>query len=215
MTPIPELIKIGLLEDNKEVASMLKDMINQSGDLSCTLVYHNAEDAIKFIPHSHLDMLIVDINLPGINGIEAIKQLSILKPDLLFCVFTVYEDDDKIFSALENGAKGYILKTTAKPRLMESLRELYHGGSPMSSNIARRVIEKLYAPKSANNESELPISKRENMLLSLLSQGFTYRDIGEKLFIAEGTVKQHLHKIYTKLHVSNKTQAINRFNSNK
>lgn len=206
-------IKIIILEDNKEVAMTLRDLINQTDDMFCCAVYHSAEESFAFVQKHKADIMIVDLGLPGIDGIEAIKKLSVTCPKMQFCVFTVYGDDDKIFPALEIGAKGYILKTTDKTRLIDSLRELHFGGSPMSPYIARKVIEKLTAKSEDGHADPLPITERENKLLGLLAQGYSYKEISDKLFITEGTVKQHLHNIYFKLQVSNKTQAINLYNS--
>jgi two-component system, NarL family, response regulator LiaR len=208
-------IKLAVLEDNKDVANMLKDIINKTNDLICNSVYHNAEEAMLFIPRNPVDVLIVDLGLPGISGLDAIKALSDQCPDTLFCVFTVYDDDEKIFSALEVGAKGYILKTADKNNLMDNIRELYSGGSPMSPYIARRVIERFSnIPQKLHENHELPITERENDLLKLLANGLSYKEISEEVGISVGTVKQHFHNIYSKLHVSNRIQAINLYNQN-
>jgi NarL family two-component system response regulator LiaR len=133
-------------------------------------------------------------------------------PNTQFCMFTVFEDDEKIFKSLKAGAKGYILKNSSSEKILSSARELYKGGSPMNPEIARKVIDAFSAPKDdpekANN---LPLTKREYELLELLSQGLLYKEIGSQLGITTGTVKQHIHKIYNKLQVNNRTEAINRY----
>jgi DNA-binding NarL/FixJ family response regulator len=204
------MIKIAILEDLVDVAESIKAYVNEQSDMQCLHHYVNAEDAIYFMPHHEVDILIVDIGLPRASGIEALTILSDLCPKLQFCMFTVYEDDDKIFQSLQAGAKGYILKGTSKEKIIDAIRELYEGGSPMSPSIARRIIDTFSNLKVTPVVNALPISTREMELLTLLSQGFLYKEIGDQLGITLGTVKQHIHKIYEKLHVSNKVEAINR-----
>ena len=124
-------------------------------------------------------------------------------------MFTVYENDEKVFEALKAGASGYLLKKTPPAKIVEALRELFHGGSPMSSNIARKLVT-IYQTKEGLHRTSLLLSPRENEILEWLSKGLLYKEIGEKLFIATGTVRQHIHKIYEKLHVQNRTEAINK-----
>ncbi|MBK9736456.1 MAG: response regulator transcription factor [Saprospiraceae bacterium] len=202
-------IKIAVLEDLKEVALMLKDTFNEQEDMVCTQIYHNAEDAMKFLAHNAADVLIVDIGLQRASGMEAIKYLIQLCPAMQFCMFTVYEDDDKIFQSLQAGAKGYILKGSSSTRILESVRELYTGGSPMSPSMARRIIDVFRNLQVTPVVAALPLTNRELELLELLSKGLLYKEIADQLGITIGTVKQHIHKIYDKLQVSNKTEAIN------
>jgi DNA-binding NarL/FixJ family response regulator len=201
-------IHISILEDRENIALVLKDIINANSEFTCDTIYHTAESAITNIGNHLCDILIVDIKLPGMDGISAIKELSTLYKKIQFCVFTIYEDDEKIFAALEAGAKGYILKNAEPDKLLASLKELYEGGAPMSPYIARRVIEKFTKSTQILNESH--ISDREHEVLNLLTKGYTYKQIGEQMFLSPGTVKQHLHRIYGKLQVTNKTQAINK-----
>ena len=203
-------IQVAILEDLSEVASGLKDLINQDQNMHCIHIYHNAEDAITFLPSHPVDVLIVDIGLPRQSGIEAIQQLSVSCPHTQFCIFTVYEDDEKIFQSIKAGAKGYLLKSATASKMIEAIHELYEGGSPMSPSIARRVFESLHQPLS----SPLPLSPRELELLQLLSRGFLYKEIAAQLFITTGTVKQHIHKIYEKLQVCNRTEAVNKLRGN-
>ncbi len=205
------MIKIAILEDLVDVAESMKYYINNQSNMQCLHHYINAEDAMLFIPHNNIDMLIVDIGLPRASGIEAITHLSEVCPKLLFCMFTVYEDDDKIFQSLKAGAKGYILKNSSQEKIIASIEELYAGGSPMSPSIARRIIDSFSNFKSIPANNALPITNREQELLALLSQGMLYKEIGDQLGITIGTVKQHIHKIYDKLQVTNRTEAINKF----
>ena len=204
-------IKIAILEDLHEVADHLKDVINQQSDMVCQQVYYSAEDAIHFLPSNPADILIVDIGLPRASGIDAIRKLAELCPAMQYCMFTVYEDDDKIFQSLQAGAKGYILKGSAPDKILSAVRELHEGGSPMSPSIARRVLDVFQKLQVTPVVAALPLTQREHEILQLLSKGLLYKEIGDMLGITTGTVKQHIHKIYDKLQVSNRTEAINRF----
>lgn len=205
------MIQVAILEDLVEVAETLKSYINLEDDMQCHHIYQNAEDAILFIPKQNIDILIVDIGLPRASGIDAIQQLVEQCPKLLFCMFTVYEDDDKIFKSLQAGAKGYILKGAELSKIIDALRELFAGGSPMSPSIARRIIDLFSTLSVTPVKNTLPITSREIEILTLLSKGFLYKEIADQLDITTGTVKQHIHKIYDKLQVSNRTEAINKF----
>lgn len=201
-------MKIAILEDLKDVASMLRELIDAEPDMECRQVYHTAEDAMQFLPQQPADLLVVDIGLPRASGIDAMQHLQKLCPHMQFCMFTVYEDDEKIFKSLQSGAKGYILKGSSTEKLLNSLRELYAGGSPMSPSIARRVLDAFQRIPVQPNPVSLPITTRERELLEWLAQGLLYKEIADKMNITTGTVKQHIHKIYEKLHVSNRTEAI-------
>lgn len=202
-------MKIAILEDLKDVAHMLQDLFNEQSDMTCTQVYFNAEDAMRFLPKNCADILIVDIGLPRASGIEAIQYLSQYCPAMQYCMFTVYEDDEKIFNSLQAGAKGYILKGSDPSKIVEAVQELYNGGSPMSPSIARRILDVFQKIKINPSPSTLPVTAREMELLEHLSQGLLYKEIADKMGITTGTVKQHIHKIYDKLQVTNRTEAIN------
>jgi NarL family two-component system response regulator LiaR len=206
-------IRISVIEDLKDVAEYLKEIINLQEDMECHQVYFNAEDAMHFIPQHTVDIVIVDIGLPRASGIDAIKYLrEKCCEDMQFCMFTVYEDDDKIFNSLQAGAKGYILKGASVDKILTSVRELYEGGSPMSPSIARRVLDVFQKMQRTPAQAELPLTPREKEILEHLSRGLLYKEIGDLLTLTTGTIKQHIHKIYEKLHVSNKTEAINLMN---
>ncbi|MEP7197397.1 MAG: response regulator transcription factor [Saprospiraceae bacterium] len=205
-------MKIAILEDLKEVAEMLQVHFSEQDDMSCTQIYYNAEDAMKFLPQNPADILVVDIGLPRASGIEAMKYLVEFCPGMQFCMFTVYEDDDKIFKSLQAGAKGYILKNAEPQKIIEAIRELYNGGSPMSPSIARRVLNVFQNFNPAPTNQPLPITVREKELLEHLAKGLLYKEIADLMGITIGTVKQHIHKIYDKLQVSNRTEAINMLN---
>ena len=208
------MIKISIIEDIKDVAFSVQAMINSQSDMICDHIFHNAEEAMMFVPHQDADIVIVDIGLPRASGIDAITTLKGKCPNVLFCMFTVYEDDEKIFRSLQAGANGYILKGASKDKILNSIRELAEGGAPMSPTIARRIIETFTEKKVQPTNNPLPLTSREFELLQLLAKGMLYKEIGETLSITTGTVKQHIHKIYEKLQVTNKTEAINKLNVN-
>jgi DNA-binding NarL/FixJ family response regulator len=180
--------------------------------MTCSQVYVNAEDAMHFLVANPVDILIVDIGLPRASGIEAIKYLTEHCPAMQYCMFTVYEDDDKIFNSLQAGAKGYILKGASPEKILSAVRDLYEGGSPMSPIIARKVLNVFQKFQVTPVVAALPLTNRELEILNHLAKGYLYKELSEMLGITMGTVKQHVHKIYEKLHVSNKTEAIIRLN---
>lgn len=168
----------------------------------------NAEDAMPVITDTQPNVVIMDINMQGMSGIDCIRKIKNDCPDTQFMIFTIYENDEKIFDALAAGASGYLLKKTPPDKIIESIKELYNGGSPMSTPIARKVINHFKETHVPGHES---LTNKENEILALLSKGFLYKEIAVKLSISVGTVTQHIHNIYGKLHVSNKTEAINKF----
>lgn len=201
------MIKVCIVEDIHEIRDGFKSVLDLSGEFKCCGTFGNAEDAIDKIPELNPEIVIMDINLPCINGIEAIKYLIKNNCNPLFLIFTVYDDDTIIFDALQAGASGYLLKKTTPAQFLEAVKEMYDGGSPMSPIIARKVINS-FKPGQKTNAI---LSVRESEILTLLAKGLLYKEISEQLFISTGTVKQHIHKIYEKLHVQNRTEAITKF----
>jgi len=202
-------ITVSIVEDLDEVRDALQRLISQSDRFSFAESYTNAEQAEKKIPLHPPDIVIMDINLPGMNGIECIKRIKDKCPGTQFMMFTIYEDDEKVFEALKAGAHGYLLKKTPKEKLLEGLEELYLGGSPMTTNIARKVIE-AFEKKNQAPEELNTLTKKEKQVLDLLAKGYLYKEIADQLHITRDTVKQHIHHIYEKLHVQNRTEAINK-----
>ena len=202
-------ISLAIVEDLDEVRDGLKNFIALSQDFKILDTFKTAEEALFDIPRLKPDIVIMDINLPGMNGIECIRKVKDKSPGTQFMMFTVYENDEKVFEALKAGASGYLLKNTGLVQLIESLKELYNGGSPMSANIARKLVT-VFRGKETNNEALAVLSNRENEILQLLSKGLLYKEIAEQLHISTSTVRQHIHHIYEKLHVQNRTEAINK-----
>ena len=211
----PNSIKIAIIEDLRDIAYELQDLFNEEEDFQCTQIYHNAEDAIEFLTKFPADVVLTDIGLPKADGISAIGTIKDQCPHTQFCMFTVFEDNEKIFKSIKAGAKGYILKNADPNFIIASIRELYNGGSPMNPEIARKVLDVFMKNTQIHNTVELPLTKRELEILEHLSKGLLYKEIALELGITIGTVKQHIHKIYDKLQVNNKTEAINLYNSSK
>lgn len=203
-------ITLVIVEDLDEVREGLKQFISLSPEFKVLDTFQSAEEAAYSLPRLQPDIVIMDINLPGMNGIECIYKVKEKIPATQFMMFTVYENDEKVFEALKAGASGYLLKNTGLVQIIESLKELYNGGSPMSSNIARKLVTMFREQSPAQAQAVEALSKRENEILQLLSKGLLYKEIADQLTISVGTVRQHIHKIYEKLHVQNRTEAINK-----
>lgn len=202
-------IKVSIVEDLDEVREGLAELIRSDKELLLLENFDNAEDASKKLPSLQPDVVIMDINLPGMSGIDCIKQLREKFSSTQFLMFTVYENDERVLQALQAGATGYLLKRTPPHRILESIKELNQGGSPMSSNIARKVLN-IFLDNKKINKKEI-LSDRENEVLQLLADGLLYKEIAERLQIVHGTVRQHIHNIYEKLHVQNRTEAVNKY----
>jgi DNA-binding NarL/FixJ family response regulator len=202
-------IKVCIVEDLPEVRDGLADLVRSDRELLLLEMFGNAEAAAAALPGIHADIVIMDINLPGMTGIECIRQIRDKCPGTQFMIFTVYENDEKVLQAMQAGATGYLLKRTSPERIVEGIKELNQGGSPMSSNIARKLINIFLDEKKATKKEIL--SDRENEVLQLLADGLLYKEIADRLHIVHGTVRQHIHNIYEKLHVHNRTEAVNRY----
>jgi DNA-binding NarL/FixJ family response regulator len=205
-------ISIAIVEDLDEVRQGLHDFIVLKPEFYVVGTYKTAEGAIQEVPLLKPDIVIMDINLPGVSGIECIKQLKSKVPHTQFMMFTVYENDENVFEALKAGATGYLLKNTEMAQIAEALKDLYNGGSPMSVTIARKLVS-VFQNQRQENASTSMLSNRENEILQLLSKGLLYKEISDKLSISVNTVRQHIHNIYEKLQVQNRTEAINKMYS--
>jgi DNA-binding NarL/FixJ family response regulator len=203
-------ISIAIVEDLDVVRNGLKDFISLSTDFLVVGSYKSGEEALQKLPETKPDIVIMDINLPGMNGIECIRQVKDKSPGTQFMMFTVYENDEKVFEALKAGASGYLLKNTGLLQIAESVKELHEGGSPMSANIARKMVNLVRGDADKKTPFLDLLSNREKEILQLLAKGLLYKEIAEQLGITTGTVRIHIHKIYEKLHVQNRTEAINK-----
>jgi DNA-binding NarL/FixJ family response regulator len=204
-----DAIKVSVVEDVPELRNGLVALLQWDERFEAVSSHSDAESALGQIIALQPDIVIMDIHLPGMDGIECVRTLKKSCSSTQFIMFTIYEDDEHLFDALEAGASGYILKKASHQKILDSLEELQHGGAPMSTSIARKVINRFKAPEI---KVDLNISEREKGILTLLSKGLLYKEISEQLHITVGTVKQHIHNIYEKMHVNNRTEAINKFN---
>ncbi|MEO7046520.1 MAG: response regulator transcription factor [Ferruginibacter sp.] len=205
-------IPVAIVEDNNDIRQALENIIEMADgyEVACTCV--NGEDAIIKLPIFLPEVVLMDINLGGITGIEVVRELKVQHPEMLFMMCTIYEEDEKIFEALSAGASGYIIKKMAPAKLLEAIKELHNGGAPMSSQIARKVVSAFQNKKEeVTNDSLGLLSKRELEILEMLSTGLVYKEISEKLFISSETVRKHVYSVYGKLHVNNRVEAVNKF----
>ena len=207
-------INVAIVEDLDEIRNALRVLINGSEGFSCQHVYANAEEALLNLPGIEPDIVLMDINLPGRNGIECVKELVKNGTHSQFMMCTVYDDDDNIFEALRAGAAGYLLKRTSPAQILEAIRDLYEGGSPMSSEIARRVVASLQENNKPSEVTDV-LTEREKEILDYLAKGYLYKEIAACLFISIDTVKKHIHNIYEKLQVQTRTEALNKAFSRK
>jgi DNA-binding NarL/FixJ family response regulator len=201
------MISVIVAEDLPEIRNSLIQLLQQQDDMLLLGAFTNAEEAAPEIVKIQPDIVIMDINMPGMTGIDCIRKIKNDCAGTQFMIFTIYENDEKIFDALAAGASGYLLKKTPSEKIIEAIKELYNGGSPMSSQIARKVISHFKETKKQEHDD---LTNKENEVLLLLSKGFLYKEIAAQLSITIGTVTQHIHRIYEKLHVANRTEAINK-----
>jgi DNA-binding NarL/FixJ family response regulator len=204
------VIRIAIVEDDKTVRDGLQMLLNGSSGFSCVAAYSNGEDALAGLPEVNPDVVLMDINLPGMNGIECIIALREQNLSMLFIMLTVFENSDAIFQSLSAGASGYMLKQTPPAKLLESIQDVFHGGSPMSGEIARKVVQSFQHPAAVNNQI-VGLTKREEEILSYLVKGYFYKEIAGLLFISTETVRTHIRNIYEKLQVRTRTEAILKF----
>jgi DNA-binding NarL/FixJ family response regulator len=198
-------IRVAIVEDTRDIREGLALLIDSSDGFECVDVCEDGEVALEQLPKSKPDVVLMDINMPGISGIECVAKLKGVLSDTQFMMCTVYEEDEHIFNSLKVGASGYILKKTEPGKLLEAITDMYNGGSPMSGSIARKVISS-FQPISSHNE----LSTREFEILESLSKGYRYKEIADKLFISIDTVRSHIRKIYEKLQVHSRTEALNK-----
>ena len=212
-------ITISIVEDNDKLRGTLAKVIGRAEGFRFVSDYASAEEALAGLPKVKPEVVLMDINLPGLNGVECVRKLKALLPQTQVMMLTVYEDTENIFNALAAGANGYMLKRTPTKELIEAIREMHRGGSPMTTNIARLVVQSfqktLPAPAPAaggaasGNLAEL--SEREQQVLDLLTQGLIYKEIADKLNIGYETVHTYIRRIYEKLQVRTRTEAVAKF----
>ena len=203
------MINVAIVEDNDTIREGLAVLINGTNGYKCVGSFRDCESFLLKLSTLDADVVLMDIALPGISGIEGIKESKKIKPDIDILMLTIYEDSEKVFDALCEGACGYLVKKTPPLKLLEAIKEVYEGGSPMSSQIARQVITAFKESKSTKDENlEFELSPREKEVINLLAGGNNYQQIAEQLFISVDTVRHHIKNIYKKLHVHNQSEAV-------
>jgi DNA-binding NarL/FixJ family response regulator len=203
-------IAVSIVEDDAQARKILAGWINRASGFRLVGDWGDAESALKFLPDKRPDVALMDINLPGMSGVEAVKKLKPALPGTQFVMLTVYEDTDHIYNALSAGATGYLLKQTPREELLHALEDVHRGGSPMTSNIARKVVQ-AFKQTSGHARDHQELSPREQEVLELLARGYLYKEIAEKLNISVPTVNTYVRRIYEKLQVRSRAQAVARY----
>ena len=202
--------RISIIEDDDSTRQILTEIVASSPDLALVSQYNRCAPAIEALPGEAPDVVLVDINLPEINGVEAVRRLKPKMPNTQFLMLTVYEDADHIFTALAAGATGYLLKSTRRTELLDAIGQIATGGSPMSSGIARKVVQSLSRPATPRSDLDT-LSPREQSVLDLLSKGYLYKEIAETLAVSVPTINTYIRRIYEKLQVHSRSQAITKY----
>ena len=203
-------ITVSIVEDDARVRESLAGLISRAPGFQCISHYPTGEDALAEIPKKKPEVVLMDINLPGMSGIECVRKLKAVEPSCQIVMLTVYENTEQIFKALSNGASGYLLKATPPEELLSAIQDVHRGGSPMTSHIARKVVQSFQqSPTSAKATENL--SPREQEVLELLAKGFLYKEIADQLHISFETVHTYIRRIYEKLQVRSRTEAVAKF----
>ena len=204
------MISISIVDDEKELRESITTFLDGSPGFRCVSSYSNATAALAGLPKDKPDVVLMDINMAGMDGIECVERLKLTAPEMQIVMLTVYEDTDKIFKALSAGASGYLLKRSSPARLLEAIKEVHAGGSPMSSSIARKVVAS-FRKAAPVLESQIHLSPREQTVLDCLAKGLTYKQIADQLQISIDTIRTYLRRIYEKLHVQSRTEAVAKY----
>jgi DNA-binding NarL/FixJ family response regulator len=204
------VISVSIVDDEKMLCKSIATFLDGSAGFRCLSIYGSAEAALKHLPADRPDVVLMDINMAGMDGIECAKQLKILAPQIQIMMLTVYEDTERIFKALAAGATGYLLKRLEPDELLQAIRDVHVGGSPMSNSIARKVVASFQQADAAGKKQNL-LSSREQAVLDCLAQGLAYKQIGDQLGISINTIRSHLRHIYEKLHVQSRTEAVAKY----
>jgi DNA-binding NarL/FixJ family response regulator len=204
------MISVSIVDDEKDLRQSIATFVNGSPGFKCISTYGSAEAALKGLPVDKPEVVLMDINLGGMNGIECVERLKIEVPSIQVLMLTVYEDTDQIFKALEAGAAGYLLKRSSPTKLLQAIREVHAGGSPMSSSIARKVVASFQKSRQTGAKAT-HLSPREEMVLNCLAKGLTYKQIADQLDISIDTIRTYLRRVYEKLHVQSRTEAVAKY----
>jgi DNA-binding NarL/FixJ family response regulator len=209
-TTMTQRIHVALVEDDPGIRRTLEIVLNGAPGYECVGAFPSAEDALARLANHMPDVVLMDIQLPRMSGVECVQKLKERHPRLQIIMLTVFEDDELVFASLVAGATGYLLKRTPPAEILEAIAEVHRGGSPMSSYVARKVVQSFQTPRSGVGE-HLPLSEREREILQHLAKGYRYKEIADALSISLDTVRTHLRRIYEKLHVHSRTEAVVKF----
>lgn len=201
------MIKIAIVEDNHTLRNSLQALFNRTPDMQCVTALSNLMNVVSDLSKDMPDIVLMDIDLPNISGIEGVRTIKSVFENIQILMFTVFEDDEKIFAAIRAGASGYLLKKTPSAEIIEAVKELHDGGAPMSPSIARKVLQ-AFQSVPYDSLKEYALTAREKEILFSLVDGLSYKKIGEKYFISLSTIRTHISSIYGKLHVHSKSQAV-------
>lgn len=204
-------IAVAIVEDDEQARRIFASWIKRSADFRLAGEWGDAESALSSLAEKQPDVILMDINLPGMSGVEAVKQLKPVLPRTQFVMLTVYEDADHIYNALTAGATGYLLKQTPREELLAALQDVHRGGSPMTSNIARKVVQSFRQDGGPSPAPEFELSAREQEVLEHLARGYLYKEIAEQLNITVPTVNTYVRRMYEKLHVRSRAQAVAKY----
>ncbi len=204
------MITVSIVDDEKGLRQSIATFVNGSPGFRCVSAFSSAEAALKGLPTDKPEVVLMDINLGGMNGIECVERLKAVAPAMQVLMLTVYEDTDQIFKALEAGATGYLLKRSSPTKLLQAIREVHAGGSPMSSSIARKVVASFQKSRQGG-EKQVHLSPREEAVLNCLAKGLTYKQIADQLDISIDTIRTYLRRIYEKLQVQSRTEAVAKY----
>lgn len=204
-----KVITVSIVDDEADLREHIGSYLNDAGGFQCKSAYASAEEALEELPRDKPDVVLMDINLGGMDGIECVRRLKAVMPQAQVLMLTVFEDTEKIFRALAAGASGYLLKRLSPPKLLEAIREVRDGGSPMSASIARKVVQSFQSAPQHGDEADL--SQREREVLDGLAEGLAYKQIAEQLGVSIHTVRNYIRRIYEKLHVRSRTEAVAKF----
>ncbi len=201
-------IKVAIFEDNKTLRESLQQLVNSQDDMYCTGVFADANKLVRNMQSANPDVVMMDINMPGISGIEAVQIIKEKFPQVQILMQTVFEENDKIFAAICAGASGYMLKKTPPQKMIEAINETYLGGAPMTASVAVKVLQMFRVQSNETKKEFFDLSEREKEILALLVKGKSYKAIASECFISIDTVSTHVRHIYEKLHVHSKSEAV-------
>jgi DNA-binding NarL/FixJ family response regulator len=204
------IIKVSIVDDESALRQSIATFVNGTAGFRCVSAYGSGEEALKRLPADQPDVVLMDIHMAGMSGIECAKRLKAMLPQLQILMLTVYEDTEQIFKALSAGASGYMLKRLTPAKLLEAIRDVCAGGSPMSSSIARKVVDS-FQTAGQTNDDKAHLSPREQMVLDSLAKGLTYKQTADQLGISIDTIRTYIRRVYEKLHVQSRTEAVAKY----